>query len=166
MSQSNQTVLASWRARWNQRLLSFLGRRVRASVDIEDLAQETYLRLLRAPDLNEVRNPQGYLLKVASNVVAEWHHNKPKHELSQVDALEDLLTTDQTPDLDVDLRASQQRLDDVLQQLSPTMRAVMLLRLRDDRSCKDIARDLSLSDRQVKRHLVRGYDLLRRALEH
>ena len=54
---SDHSLLAGWRNRWNRNLLRFLGRRVRAPVDIEDLAQETYLRLLRAPDLREVKNP-------------------------------------------------------------------------------------------------------------
>ena len=44
----NGTLLLGWRKRWNRSLLQFIGRRVRTSVDVEDLAQETYLRLLRA----------------------------------------------------------------------------------------------------------------------
>jgi len=47
----NGTLLVGWRKRWNRSLLQFIGRRVRTSVDVEDLAQETYLRLLRARDL-------------------------------------------------------------------------------------------------------------------
>ena len=65
----NGSMLAGWQQRWNRSLLQFLGRRVRSAVDIEDLAQETYLRLLRARDLGEVRNPQAYLLRVASHVL-------------------------------------------------------------------------------------------------
>lgn len=58
--------------RWNRSLFQFLRRRVRSSVDVHDLAQETYLRLLRARDLNnEVRNPLAYLLQVASRVAME-----------------------------------------------------------------------------------------------
>jgi hypothetical protein len=45
---SNKFLLVGWRRRWNRSLLQFLSRRVRAAVDIEDLAQETYLRLLSA----------------------------------------------------------------------------------------------------------------------
>jgi DNA-directed RNA polymerase specialized sigma24 family protein len=67
----NRFLLLEWRQRWNRNLFQFLRRRVRASVDVQDLAQETYLRLLRA-DLNEVRNPLAYLLQVASHVALEW----------------------------------------------------------------------------------------------
>ena len=43
---SNRSLLLGWRQRRNRNLFQFLSRRVRAAVDIEDLAQETYLRLL------------------------------------------------------------------------------------------------------------------------
>jgi len=55
---SNTSLLAGWRERWNRSLFLFLRQRVRGSVDIEDLAQETYLRLLRTRDLSEIRNPR------------------------------------------------------------------------------------------------------------
>jgi DNA-directed RNA polymerase specialized sigma24 family protein len=45
------------------------------------------------------------------------------------------------------------------------MRAVLLLRLRDERSCKDIAQQLGITLRQVRRYLAGGYERLRAALE-
>jgi RNA polymerase sigma-70 factor (ECF subfamily) len=143
--------------------MRFLGRRVRSVIDVEDLAQETYLRLLRAPDLREVRNPQAYLLRVASNVTREWRQGNPATDL--VADAEGLLVDDCLPELDVDAMRAQQRLDETLARMSPCMRAVVLLRLRDEYSCKQIAQELALSFRQVRRHLERGYDSLRAALE-
>jgi DNA-directed RNA polymerase specialized sigma24 family protein len=46
------------------------------------------------------------------------------------------------------------------------MRTVLLLRLRDERSCKDIAQELDITLRQVRRYLARGYERLRTALEN
>jgi DNA-directed RNA polymerase specialized sigma24 family protein len=46
------------------------------------------------------------------------------------------------------------------------MRVVLLLRLRDERSCKEIAQELDLTHRQVRRYLARGYVRLRAALEN
>jgi DNA-directed RNA polymerase specialized sigma24 family protein len=81
---SNGTLLLGWRKRWNRSLLRFIGRRVRAPVDIEDLAQETYLRLLRARDLSKVRHPQAYLLRVASHVISEWRTRQPPRDMLEV----------------------------------------------------------------------------------
>jgi DNA-directed RNA polymerase specialized sigma24 family protein len=57
-------------------------------------------------------------------------------------------------------------LQQTLASVSPIMRAVLLLRLRDERSCGDIAAELGITDRQVKRYLARGYERLRTALEN
>lgn len=161
---SNSSVLIGWRKRWNRSLLQFLGRRARADVDIEDLAQETYLRLLRARSLDEVRNPQAYLLRVAGHVVAEWRDSHPPGDsLSAVD--ENLLVADSTPELEIDATFSQHRLNEVLATVTPMMRAVLLMRLRDERPYREIAQALGITDRQVKRYLVKGYGRLRQTLE-
>ncbi len=161
---SNPSILKSWRQRWNRNLLRFLNGRVDAAVDVEDLAQETYLRLLRSRDLSEVRNPQAYLIRVAGHVVAEWRHSQPPPSLRA--ELEDAeLMDERVPEFEIDFDVSQQRLRTALDRLSPVMRAVLLLRLRDERPYKEIARDLNMTERQVKRYLARGYDRLRRILE-
>jgi len=156
--------LLEWRRRWDQRLFQFLRRRVRSSVDAQDLAQETYLRLLRADDLTQVRNPLAYLLQVANHVALEWRDRQPRNE-SMVALGEDMLVDHQLPELELDARLSQKRLEETLAAVSPMMRAVLLLRLRDERSNQEIAATLRITDRQVRRYLERGYERLRLALE-
>ena len=155
---SNDALLLGWRKLWNRSLHRFIGRRVDTRVDIEDLAQETYLRLLRARDLGEVRDPKAYLLTVASNVVSEWRHHQPPATLFEP------VEEHSAPVLEVDAVISQGELDQVLADFPPLTRAVVLLRFRDNLSCKDIARTLQLTDRQVRRHLTRAYEQLRKTL--
>ena len=159
----NPSQLLEWRQRWNQRLFQFLRRRVRSSVDVQDLAQETYLRLLRA-DLSQVRNPLAYLLQVASHVALEWRDRQLRTD-SMVVFGEDMLVDGQLPELELDARLSQQRLEETLASVSPMMRAVLLLRLRDEHSNQQIAAELRITDRQVRRYLARGYERLRLAME-
>src|ERR1700675_1890833 len=102
----NRSLLLEWRQRWNRSLFQFLRRRVRSSVDVQDLAQETYLRLLRARDLNEVRNPLAYLLQVARHVALEWDDRQPRSD-SMVVLDEDMLVDRQPPELGLDARLSQ-----------------------------------------------------------
>ena len=160
----NRSLLLEWRQRWNRSLIQFLRRRVRSSIDAQDLAQETYLRLLRARDLSEVRNPLAYLLQVASHVALEWCDRQPRTD-SMVVLDTDMLVDGQLPELELDARLSQQRLDEALASVSPMMRAVLLLRLRDERSYQEIAAELRITDRQVRRYLARGYERLRLAVE-
>ena len=160
----NRSLLLEWRRRWNRSLFQFLRRRVRSSVDVQDLAQETYLRLLRARDLSEVSNPLAYLLQVASHVALEWGNRQPRGD-SMVVLDEDMLVDSQLPELELDARLSAQRLEKTLASVSPMMRAVLLLRLRDELSYQEIAAKLRINDRQVRRYLARGYERLRQAME-
>ena len=160
---SNRSIVVGWRKRWNQSLLRFLGRRVRTAVDIEDLAQETYLRLLRAPDVAAVRNPEGYLLGIARHVIAEWRdHQPPEDPLPLLDGDE---SGQNGYECELDADVSQLRLEEILGGFSALTRAVLLLRFRDEFSYKEIADKMSLTERQVRRHLARGYERLRETLE-
>jgi RNA polymerase sigma factor (sigma-70 family) len=161
---ANGAVLIDWRKRWNRNLLQFLGRRVRSSIEVEDLAQEIYLRLLRAPDLLQVRNPQAYLLRVAGNVVAEWRRQSPPMGSFSIEE-DDVPIEECLPELVLDATLSQERVNQELARMSPMMRAIVLLRLRDEHSYKQIAQELDLTLRQVRRYLARGYECLRGALE-
>ena len=160
----NRSLILDWRERWNRSLYQFLRRRTRSAFDVHDLAQETYLRLLRARDLSAVRNPQAYLLQVASHVTLEWKNRQLRTE-TMVAIEEDQLVDCGLPELELEAWMSQERLEKVLDAISPTMRAILVLRLRDERSCEQIAADLDISVRQVRRYLARGYERLRVAIE-
>ncbi len=160
---SNGALLIGWRKRWNRSLLRFIGRRVHAAVDIEDVAQETYLRLLRTRDLHGVSNPQGYLLRVAAHVVAEWWHRRPPSE--KLEGLnESYLVDERTPEFELDANLSQAVLNRALDNIPSLTRTILLLKYRENYQCKKIAQELELTERQVRRHLTRGVESLRGAL--
>ena len=161
---SNTSLVIGWRQRWNRRLLQFLRRRTRGDADIEDIAQETYVRLLTARNLASVHNPEAYLLRVASHVALEWRNQAPRVE-AYVEIEDQMLIDDALPELEIDALEAQRRLDRMLDSVSPMMRAVLLLRLRDESSCQAISQQLEITPRQVKRYLAHGYELLRVALE-
>jgi len=101
---------------------------------------------------------------VASHVALEWCDRQPRGD-SMVVLDEDMLVDSQLPELELDARLSQRRLEETLASVSPMMRAVLLLKLRDERSYQEIAAELRLTDRQVRRYLARGYERLRLAME-
>lgn len=161
---ANQSLILGWRERWNRSLLQFLRRRVRTTVDIEDLAQETYMRLLRARHLTDVRNPQAYILRIAGHVLAEWRDRRPPADpLTVVD--ETSLVTLSEAEGELEAQRTQARLDKVLAHAPPAMRSVLLLRFRDDCSQKEIVEKLGMTDRQVRRHLIKGYEYLRESFK-
>lgn len=155
--------VAEWMRRWNSGLTRFLERRVPTPVDAQDLAQEVYLRLLRLEQLDFIAEPQAYLYRVASNVAAEWRmracHRKP-HSADELDVLVDLAS----PEAQVDEALSAARLDCALRELTPMVRAVMYLKLRDGMTHEEIARHLAITSRMVRRYLTTGYAELRQRL--
>ena len=161
---SNRILLIGWRKRWNRSLLRFIGRRVRTSVDIEDIAQETYLRLLRTRDLHGISNPQGYLLRVAAHVVAEWWAGRPPGEKLDEELNESFLIDERTPEFELDASLMQGILNRALENIPPLTRTILLLKYRENYQCKEIAGELELTERQVRRHLTRGVESLRGAM--
>ena len=155
--------VADWMRRWNSGLTRFLERRVGTRVDAQDLAQEVYLRLLRAEQLDLVLEPQAYLYRVASNVAAEWRiraaQSRP-HSNAELDTLVEATTPDELLDAALD-RA---RFHAALSALAPMVRAVVFLKLRDGMTHEEIARHLGITTRRVRRFLSTGYAELRKRL--
>ena len=65
---SRSQLIAEWAGVWNAGLTRYLRRRLPGRIDPEDLAQEVYVRLLRVEQLEQIKEPQAYLYRVASNV--------------------------------------------------------------------------------------------------
>ncbi len=155
--------VADWARRWNAGLERFLKRRVAAPVDAQDLAQEVYLRLLRAQQLDLVVEPQAYLYKVASNVAAEWRvrasQSKP-HSAAELDALVEATS----PETLVSEELEHARLDAALRGMPAAVRAVLYLKLTSAMSHEEIAGRLGITQRMVRRFLTTGYAELRQRL--
>lgn len=152
--------IAEWARSWNAGLTRYLRRRLPGRIDPQDLAQEVYVRLLRVEQLEQIKEPQAYLYRVASNVAAEWRmravHSKP-HSDAEVDAL----VTESTPESLLDDAQFSAQLDSALNKMTPMVRAVIYLKLREDLSHEQIAEHLGITPRMVRRMLTTGYAQLR-----
>lgn len=152
--------IAEWARSWNAGLTRYLRRRLPGRIDPEDLAQEVYVRLLRVDKLEQIKEPQAYLYRVASNVAAEWRmravHSKPHSDAE----LETLVTT-ATPESLLDDEQFSTQLDAALQTMTAMVRAVIYLKLREDMSHEEIAEHLGITPRMVRRMLTTGYAQLR-----
>src|ERR1700744_3279532 len=70
---SANNILSAWFRRWRSPLRKFLaGRGAVRVADLDDVAQEVFLRLLRYESAEVVQHPQAYIFKMAANVAAEW----------------------------------------------------------------------------------------------
>src|ERR1700735_4583764 len=64
--------LSDWFRQWRLPLRKFLIGRGAARSDLDDVAQEVFLRLMRYQLTELIEHPQAYLYKMAANVAAEW----------------------------------------------------------------------------------------------
>lgn len=139
-----------------------------AKDEADDLVQETYLRLLRAHDCqgDAIANPEAYLFTVALNLAREQAVRR-RWSLLPIEELENITTllADEESVEDAAERAQRrQRLQALLRTLPERTRAVLVMQYRDGLSYKQIAERMGVSPHMVKKHVVRGLSVCRRAL--
>jgi RNA polymerase sigma factor (sigma-70 family) len=157
--------LADWYRRWHNPLRKFLqNRRMVRAADIDDVAQEVFLRMLRYERSELVEFPQAYLFKTASNVVAEWSIRSSvtrPHDAGWLNALK----AEEQPEDTLSQSVVQGRIEKAVRSLPARQREVLKLRFESGLSCKQIADRLNSSPRIVKRDLAKSYAALRRELD-
>src|SRR5437763_1721302 len=89
-----QALVGQWFRQWRAPLRRYLSRKGSGSAaDIDDIAQEVFLRLLRYERAELIEHPQAYLFQVASNVSAEWAVRSSRRLPHHSEWLEDLVDT-------------------------------------------------------------------------
>jgi RNA polymerase sigma-70 factor (ECF subfamily) len=160
-----QRTLAEWFRQWRVPLRKFLvGKGTVPAADLEDVAQEVFLRLLRYDRTEVIEHPQAYLYKMASNVAAEWairwRYSRP-HDPAW---LSGLLASDQ-PEQNCARGEAENEIQRAINMLSPRQRAVLKLQFAEGLCHAEIAERLGATQRSVKRLLSKSYERLRHELD-
>lgn len=159
--------LTLWFDRWRKPIRSwFTSRASVPRAEVDDLAQEVFLRLLRYSDDVAVDNPQGYLFRIAANVANEWRDRsrvRQPHDRSWLDELQ-IDPADQ-PDNTVFQNRVSKHLQTAVDRLPKRQREVLLLHVNEGLTYKEIADRLNVTYRIVLRDLTRAYATLRMQLK-
>jgi RNA polymerase sigma-70 factor (ECF subfamily) len=149
-------------ARHRESLRAFFHDRTRRRDFADDLIQEVYLELRERPPAETLRDPALYLYKVAWNVLRRAHRAVRRgleiHDPAELERLGERTTDDAGAEL-----AAEEYLMHLLGQLPPMYGAVLVLRLRDGLTYRQIAERLGVTVRSVKRHMEIVLAHLRRA---
>lgn len=160
-----QSRLAEWFRRWRSPLRKFLvGRGAVRVADLDDVAQEVFLRLLRYESAEVVQHPQAYLFKIASNVAAEWAI-RSRHRLEHEPRWLNSLIADDEVEEACDGEAVQKEIQRALGTLSQRERAILRLHFEEGLTQSQIAPRLGVSLRIVRRDFEKSYGKLRRELK-
>ncbi len=158
MSLADQNWLNQLVEESGEALIRFLGRRLANRAEAEDLAQEVYLRLMRVVDVNSIRDPHSFALRVAANVAYEWRmaaRNRFEHVTATLEGADER----GGPYRQVLQAQQMKRLAQALDRLSPTQRTIVLLHRRDGMTYQQIADFVGLSVQMVNKHLARSIAL-------
>ncbi len=164
MPHSSQNRLTDWFRQWRTPLRRFLSlRHSKSAADLDDIAQEVFLRMLRYDRSELVVNPQAYLFKIAANVSAEWSTRASQRQPHSDEWLA-ALADEGDPETEFEREAQEHDLKRAIQSLPPRAREILLLHYGEGLTHEMIAKRLSVTRRIVKRDLISAYADLRDSL--
>jgi len=147
--------------RWRGPLRKLLASRgVAGAEDLDDVAQEVFLRLLRYENAELIEHPQAYLFRMASNVAGEWAL-LARHRLPHAAEWLNELQAEGQPDETLARDDARRAVRAALARLPVRQREVLRLHFGEGLTRTQIAERLQLSERIVKRELVLAYAALR-----
>lgn len=148
--------------RYDLFLKKFLTRFFASRQDIEDVAQETYLRAYIADNSREIRQPKAYLFRIAKNIALTELTKKSRQITGYIEDMGGSVVIETTSEdnngVDAELEA-QQSLGlycEALASLPEKCRQVFILRKVHGLAHKEIAMRMSLSVSSVEKYLMRA----------
>ncbi len=139
LADGEEAALAQLLHRYEQRLYGFLSRQT-GGRDVDDIYQETWLRVVRAaPSFDPAKRFSTWLFQIAVNLCRDWHRRQRP-------------VADTDPDTIPVEGVSDARLDAgrLLQRLSPEQREVLILRFYGDNTEAETAEILGIPVGTVK----------------
>lgn len=129
--------------------------------EVDDILQDTYVRLCQVKDTSHIREPRSFLYKTARNLA--YDHLKRADVRLIDDAIEahDHLENHHGDDTDETLKqsANQQEFShfcDAVRALPPQCRRAFVLKKVYGYSQKEIASELGISEKTVEKHIAEG----------
>jgi RNA polymerase sigma factor (sigma-70 family) len=126
--------------------------------DVEDVVQESYLRLLRARGLSPIQCPRTYLYGIARHVAMEVCRKNKLFTGQPVNELPESRTIETRADV-VQIVSHNQELAlvvEAVKTLPERCRQIVMLRTQEGLSYKEIAARLGLAEETVRVQMARG----------
>lgn len=148
-------------------LRSFLRRQLRNPETAADLAQETYLRMLRQPPRKPVLNVRGFIFKIARNLAIDHARSRQTREHLDEGMAYLYEVTGESPEL-FDIVVAQQELAamaEALDRLPAQCQQIFTLCRLQNLAHKEVALHLKVSVSTVEKQLAIALDFLSQCLQ-
>ncbi len=148
-------------------LKRFLSRFLYKPEDIDDMAQETFLRAYSATKGRDIDSPKAYLFQVAKTMALKELSKKSKQ---LTDYLEEAVDNDVDSSVTLEEEISAQQkvrlFCDAIAELPPQCRRVFLMRKVQALPHKAIAKELGISCSAVEKQIALGAERCKKYVEH
>lgn len=146
-------------------LMAFFARRVRSSVEAEDLTQEVFIRLARTD--TAMQSADAYIFSIAANLLRDKvRADKVRHDYKEATSLEDYLGIETLDPYRVTAgRHDLARLAELIGRLPDKTRTIFALYRLEHIDKHVIAESLGLSRRMVEIHIQRALADLAKGME-
>lgn len=158
-----QVIISDWYSRWRMALFRKLRMHYPLqSSDLEDIVQETFVRVVKYSHATALEHPFAYLFQAASNVVRERHERFSACQPHSDQWLRDLLiSSDDEPEEQSIVEQRTLVVRAAISRLPVRERMILILHCHQEMTWKQIAIKLNFTPRMVRRDLARSYRRLR-----
>ncbi|MEO9943835.1 MAG: RNA polymerase sigma factor [Paraglaciecola sp.] len=163
LSEAQGALIGELFSQHNDMLLRFLRARLPSDSDAHEVAQEAYVKLLDLDNPSAISYLRAYLFKTASNLAADHLRSEQRasHYRPMVFFKEEQPSEEQTALVNEKIEL----LHEFVQELPAKCRKAFMLSRYHDMTTTEIAQLMRLSDRMVRKYLVRATEHCQMRLE-
>ena len=148
-------------------LKSFISRFMYRPQDVDDIAQETFIRAVKAEKKGAIEHPKAYLYSIARNLAFK-ELTKKSHKMTSF--IEDscspeVLGSDEDVEKQVGTLEKLSRVKTAIAELPPQCQRVFIMRKVYGFSHKEISHKLGISVSTVEKHIVSGLKRCRQSVK-
>ena len=131
-------------------------------LDVDDVVQEMYTRILSVASLNAIRYPRQYAIQTAKSIIVDHIRHSRVVSISFSGNIEQLNYPDPEASAErhLEFRDEVQAMIDTLAKLPKRPRETLILRRVEKLSVKETAERLKISERTVEDHMTRALCML------
>lgn len=146
--------------RYGASLKRFIGRFMRSNSDIEDIAQEAFLRAYTVERSRPIEQPKSFLFRIAKHLALSQLTRKSRQITEYIEDSTDssVIQLDHSAEDEVSARQMLGVHCDAVAELAPQCRQVYLLRKVQGLSHKEIAEHLGIAVSTVEKHLMKAIE--------
>jgi len=154
--------------RYEPAVRRFFARRLPVGADVDDFTQELFARLFRRGAGDQIQNSEGYLFRIAANMLIEHTRREARHRTDAYDPTDHVFAhcrEDRSPERVVMGEEAFSRVIQILQGLPERTRAVFLLNRYEGLAGSEIGKRLGISLGAVEKHMMRAIAELQAGLK-